>query len=78
MDAAPQLTLYGTQFCHLCDEAKAILQLAGVEFAYIDIACNNDLLVRYGIRIPVVQKVGVATELAWPFDRQTFEQWLAL
>jgi len=73
----PQIKLYGTNYCHLCDEAKTILQIVAVEFEYIDIADDNDLMARYGIRIPVVQKVGVATELAWPFDRQSLVQWLA-
>lgn len=70
--------LYGTEFCHLCDEAKAILGLAGVEAGYIDIAEDDDLLGKYGIRIPVLKRVDTGAELGWPFDAQAVSRFLAL
>ena len=70
--------LYGTECCHLCDEAKAILRLAGIEAGYIDIAKDDDLLELYGVRIPVLKRVDTGTELGWPFDAQAVSRFLAL
>lgn len=62
------LVLYGTEFCHLCDEAKAILCETGIEADYVDIAENDELLETYGIRIPVLKRADNGAELGWPFD----------
>lgn len=45
-----------------------MLQAVGVTAEHIDIAENDDLLERYGTRIPVVSRQDNGTELAWPFD----------
>ena len=70
--------LYGTEFCHLCDEAKVILRLTGIEAGYIDIAADDDLLEKYGIRIPVLKRVDTGAELGWPFDALAVSRFLAL
>ena len=62
-----QIRLYGTQGCHLCEEAKEILQRAGVDATYIDIVDDDELFARYGMRIPVIMRTD-GTELGWPFD----------
>ncbi len=63
-----KLLLYGTRFCHLCEQAVAVLHAAGVTAEYIDIAGDEALLEKYGMRIPVVLRTDNGAELAWPFD----------
>ncbi len=74
--SAPRLKLFGTTYCHLCDQAKMILREAYLEFEYVDITDTNDLTERYGIRIPVVQRIDSNAELGWPFDTTTLANWL--
>ena len=62
------IKLYGTTFCHLCEEAEAILHALGVEAEYVDIADDDELVEKYGVRIPVVQRMDTGAELGWPFD----------
>jgi glutaredoxin len=49
--------LYGTEFCHLCDEAEAILVETGVGADFIDIVDDEALLEKYCTRIPVLQRM---------------------
>ena len=64
-----QLLLYYTEHCHLCDEAEALLQAAGLGDAYskVEIADDPGLLELYEIRIPVLKRTDKDTELYWPF-----------
>lgn len=48
------LVLYGRPGCHLCDEARAVLERVGHPFEEIDIEGDDALLRRYLERIPVV------------------------
>ena len=65
------LTLYGTKGCHLCDEAEVLLAQAQMAVAfqwqYIDIALDDNLVKKYGIRIPVLEKE-TGQVLNWPFS----------
>jgi glutaredoxin len=70
--------LYGTEFCHLCDEAKAILRETGIEADHIDIAENDDLLEKYGMRIPVLRSKDTGAEIGWPFDVAAISRFLEL
>ncbi|OUR84355.1 hypothetical protein A9Q82_00110 [Cycloclasticus sp. 46_120_T64] len=69
-----ELSFYTTEGCHLCDDAKALLQqlLAQqpeqFQVEVIDIVESDVLVERYGTRIPVVIREGVQQDLAWPFD----------
>ena len=72
-----QIELYGTTGCHLCDEAKAVLQRVGVRAGHIDIADNDGLLEKYGMRIPVLRRVDCGAELGWPFDAAAVTRFLA-
>jgi len=69
-----KLLLYGTRFCHLCEQAGAVLHAAGVTAEYIDIAEDDALLEQYGMRIPVVRRVDNGAELGWPFDVAALER----
>jgi glutaredoxin len=48
------LVLYGRPGCHLCDEARTVLERIGHPFEEIDIEADDALLTRYLERIPVV------------------------
>ncbi len=65
----PELILYTTAGCHLCEQAEAILrtELGGFELNPVDIADSPKLVERYGVRIPVIRLSGCEAELGWPF-----------
>ena len=48
------VVLYGRPGCHLCEDAKAMLERAGVAFAERDIEADDALFRRYLERIPVI------------------------
>ena len=54
--AMPRATLYVREGCHLCEEASVLLdEMLGIDgWDAIDIASDDDLLVRYAHRIPVL------------------------
>lgn len=66
------LILYTTAGCHLCELADDILQRLAQQHPLTIIATeigdDDELVERYGIRIPVVQ-FSDKTELGWPFDQ---------
>lgn len=66
------LHLYGTSACHLCEQALAILEEASTQLPFswieIDIAENDQLMQRYGVKIPVLQ-ASTGAELCWPFGK---------
>ena len=53
------LVLYGRRGCHLCDEARVVLERVGEPFAEIDIETDDALHAAYLVRIPVVALDGV-------------------
>ena len=57
----PRVTLYSRHGCHLCVDAGMLLdEMVGADgFATVDIETNDDLLVRYEARIPVIAIDGV-------------------
>jgi glutaredoxin len=50
----PRLVLYGRPGCHLCDDARAVLERIGEPFAEIDITTDDRLHAAYLERIPVI------------------------
>ena len=48
------LVLYGRSGCHLCDDARAVLERIGHPFEEVDIEADDELLARYLERIPVI------------------------
>ena len=72
-----ELILYSTDHCTLCDQALELLismpELAGQTVRVVDVATNDDLLSRYGERLPVLELNAAADDSAarmldWPFD----------
>jgi hypothetical protein len=55
------LVLYERANCHLCDEARGLLdELIGPDaYERIDIDVSDELVVRYGFRVPVLALDGV-------------------
>lgn len=50
----PRLVLYGRPGCHLCDDARAVLERIGEPFAEVDITTDDALHAAYLERIPVI------------------------
>ena len=67
-----QLILYYTEFCHLCDEAEAVLHASGYGECYtkVEIEDKPDLLRLYEIHIPVLKRTDNQKELFLPFGQQ--------
>ena len=68
--------LYGTESCHLCEAAEAILHQAGLAAIKIDIAADEQLFEKYSLRIPVLQRIENDAELDWPFDAAAVARFL--
>ena len=65
--------------CHLCEKAEqllTVLQADGLEMDIVPVEIANDeeLMDRYGIRIPVVRVSD--RELGWPFNLETLQGFL--
>lgn len=83
-----KLLLFTTAGCHLCDKAKAeIWSLPSsydVRLEFVDIADVDELIVRYGTRIPVLSKATLASEsseaveLCWPFTQEMLQEFLSV
>lgn len=56
-DGKPRVTLYSRAGCHLCDDARAIIESVcaelGEAYREVDIDGDPELLDRYGEEIPV-------------------------
>ena len=79
-----ELILYSTEHCSLCDEALELIfsmpELAGHSVRVVDVALDEDLLERFGERLPVLEFQVADTAgqvLDWPFDSQTVRGILA-
>ncbi|AAU92202.1 MULTISPECIES: glutaredoxin family protein [Methylococcus] len=75
MPIESDLVLYGTDGCHLCEEAGELLAGLGVVATAVDILGDDHLLQRYGLRIPVLRD-GAGRELDWPFDAAAARRFL--
>ncbi len=79
-----QLILYGTEGCHLCDEARDLLDLVlsvhnkPIDYPYIDIVDNDELMQQYGTSIPVIKAIHSNKELNWPFGSRDLVKLLKL
>lgn len=74
------LIFFTTEGCHLCDRALdqlwPVLEGSRWQLQTRDIADSDDLLARYGERIPVLKRCDVDEELGWPFDSDDISAWL--
>jgi len=75
----PGLVLYGTLGCHLCEQAEKLVQsVTDAVVSVVEITDDGELLERYAVRIPVLQRLDNSEELGWPFDAAAIRHWLAL
>lgn len=67
-----QLVLYTTSHCHLCEQAEALLinlkERYPIHWLTKEISDDDDLTEKYGVRIPVIQRIDNQSELNWPFS----------
>lgn len=68
--------LYSTKSCHLCEAAERVLIGGRVAVTKIDIVSDVALLKKYGLRIPVLQRIDNGAELDWPFDAEAVADFL--
>jgi glutaredoxin len=56
-----RVTLYERRDCHLCEEVRQVMDaLIGPDrYERVDIDASDELVVRYGFRVPVVAVDGV-------------------
>ncbi|MFK7730027.1 MAG: glutaredoxin family protein [Pseudomonadales bacterium] len=73
------IILYGTDYCHLCEQAEALLRDLAVDqyqLQKIDISDDDALMDLYSLRIPVARLQNASVDLGWPFDRVTLTEYL--
>ncbi|WP_415884084.1 glutaredoxin family protein [Neptuniibacter sp. QD72_48] len=75
-----ELELMGTVGCHLCEVAEQLIASSVDMQAYaiyqVDIADDDDLVERYGVKIPVLLDLESKEELEWPFDQSKLLEFL--
>jgi len=75
------IVLLGTEACHLCELAQAIVIEAALPLnlpIYMeDITETPALLEQFGVRIPVLWNEQTQACLDWPFTSQEVADWLA-
>jgi hypothetical protein len=61
--------LYQRDYCHLCDQALAVMAEARApDFDSLWVDDDEALEQRYGTRVPVLRDSHDGRELDWPFD----------
>ncbi len=71
-------TLFGTEACHLCEEAESVLWQAGLDFTKQDIIDDEQSQQLYALRIPVVLHHPSGRELGWPFSVEQIEAFIKM
>lgn len=72
-----QFILYGTSACHLCDDAEQMINsFTNARYTKKDIVEHDALLERYGLLIPVFRCIETGSELNWPFNASTLENFI--
>ncbi len=66
-----EFNLYGTEGCHLCEDALALCLavMPAEKISVIDIIDDETLLELYRISIPVLERLSDQQKLYWPFDQ---------
>lgn len=74
------LLLYHTSGCHLCELAESLVAPLADEEAralrLVEIAGDDDLERRYGVRIPVLRDPASDREIGWPFGEDEVRAFL--
>ncbi len=70
--------LFGTEGCHLCEEAERLLVDAGIVFQSKDIMAHEEWQQKYGLLIPVLWDADSQRQLNWPFDNRQLREFIGL
>ena len=62
------LLLFGTQGCHLCEQAQALLSQLAIPVEIIDIANETQWQTEFAVLIPVLFHSTSKRYINWPFD----------
>jgi hypothetical protein len=74
-----RLVLYQRDYCHLCDQALAVLAEARApDFDSVWVDDDVALEARYGARVPVLRDADGGRELDWPFDAAAVRAFLGV
>jgi hypothetical protein len=65
--------LFGTEGCHLCEEAEQLLVDAGIAHSSKDIMNHEEWHQQYGLLIPVLWHAKSRRQLNWPFDARQLQ-----
>lgn len=76
-DLEVNLALLSTDGCHLCDDAKAMLEQLKIDFELVDIIEDDQLVAHYGDKIPVLMVEGAQQALFWPFTNEQIKQYIS-
>lgn len=61
----------------MCEQAEALWsEVSEIALNKIEIANNDALMERYGLRIPVLLDESSQEELGWPFSEESLRAWL--
>lgn len=63
-----RLLLLGTDGCHLCDDAKTLLNDNNITVEYVDVALHEEWQNQFALLIPVLYHVETQRYLNWRFD----------
>lgn len=78
--AEPRVLLYGKPGCHLCDDARAVIERVcadlGTSYAEVDITTDPALMQRFGEEIPVTFVDGAQHDF-WRVDEARLRRALA-
>ncbi|RDJ00378.1 glutaredoxin family protein [Dyella solisilvae] len=73
-----RLVLYQRDYCHLCDQALAVMAEARApDFDSVWVDDDEALELRYGVRVPVLRDSHDGRELDWPFDAEAVRRFLS-
>jgi glutaredoxin len=78
MAGPSRVTLYERDGCHLCEETRVLLdEMLGQDgYIRVDIETDDELVLRYGFRIPVIA-VDATDHLEAPITREDLTALLA-
>ncbi len=69
MSGGPRVTLYSRPGCHLCDDARVVVERVcadlGEEYVEVDITDDDDLLRQFQVEIPVTFVDGEKLDVYW-------------
>ncbi|WP_347988119.1 glutaredoxin family protein [Methylomonas sp. AM2-LC] len=69
--------LFGTEACHLCEEAQHLLYENNIQFQLNDILQEQEWQEKYALLIPVLVHSKTQQQLNWPFTGQQVQEFCA-